>query len=396
MQNHAWIMYLRLILVVRIFLNTLDVIFYDKWFLNMGHKTVLQRLMPHQRTAFLSNFYLILCLNKMAISHYQVCKPDTFESYKSLKLSFTNIQGPRSKLLVVNLSLPRINTLWGGLIERTSSILDEIASKTARIYSFFMRDRLGRLNRFRQFLSEGLFSFTWKRYCNSYSWSFSLYDGGASFWTRLMRIFICFRLALLNIMSYFFFLCRSSYSSLCSFWCISSNIDEVLSIKPSRNVFILGQLNFNRKNWLTYIMKLIDLVNFVCFSISNGLNQMVNVPLQIYDWLLQLFSSELIYLAPFHHTAFDYSCADGDCLCDHLRDVPWEDIYKLCDSAAATEFCQWNQVGIDICIPLLKYQAKSYSSTWFSPVYAAAIAHRNNFLHLQHYNKSSVSKVKFI
>ena len=143
-------------------------------------------------------------------------------------------------------------------------------------------------------------------------------------------------------------------------------------------------------------MKLIDLVNFVCFSISNGLNQMVNVPLQIYDWLLQLFSSELIYLAPFHYTAFDYSCADGDCLCDHLRDVPWEDIFKLCDSAAATEFCQWVQVGIDICIPLLKYQAKSYSSTWFSPAYAAAIAHRNNFLHLQHYNKSSVSKVKFI
>ena len=115
-----------------------------------------------------SNFYFILCLNKMAISHYQVCKPDTFESYKSLKLSFTNIQGPRSKLLVVNLSLPRINTLWGGLIERTSSILDEIASKTARIYSFFMRDRLGRLNGFRQFLCEGLFSFNWKRYCNSF------------------------------------------------------------------------------------------------------------------------------------------------------------------------------------------------------------------------------------
>ena len=76
----------------------------------------------------------------MAISHCQVCKPDTFESYKSLKLSFTNIEGPRSKLLVVNLSLPRLNTLRGGLIERTSSILDEITSKTARIYSFFMRE----------------------------------------------------------------------------------------------------------------------------------------------------------------------------------------------------------------------------------------------------------------
>ena len=29
--------------------------------------------------------------------------------------------------------------------------------------------------------------------------------------------------------------------------------------------------------------------------------------------------------APFHHIAYDYSCADWDGLCDHLRDVPWKD-----------------------------------------------------------------------
>ena len=28
---------------------------------------------------------------------------------------------------------------------------------------------------------------------------------------------------------------------------------------------------------------------------------------------------------PFHRVAYDYSCADWDVLCDHLRDVPWED-----------------------------------------------------------------------
>ena len=28
--------------------------------------------------------------------------------------------------------------------------------------------------------------------------------------------------------------------------------------------------------------------------------------------------------APFHHIAYDYFCADWDCLRDHLRDVPWE------------------------------------------------------------------------
>ena len=46
--------------------------------------------------------------------------------------------------------------------------------------------------------------------------------------------------------------------------------------------------------------------------------------------------------------AYDYSCADWDSLCDHLRDVPWEDIFKL--SASANELCEWVQVGIDVYI----------------------------------------------
>ena len=46
--------------------------------------------------------------------------------------------------------------------------------------------------------------------------------------------------------------------------------------------------------------------------------------------------------APFHHIAYDYSRTDWDGLRDHLRDVPWEDIFKLCASAAASEFCEWN------------------------------------------------------
>ena len=38
--------------------------------------------------------------------------------------------------------------------------------------------------------------------------------------------------------------------------------------------------------------------------------------------------------APFHRIAYDYSLADWDSLCDHLRDVAWEDIFKLGASAA--------------------------------------------------------------
>ena len=41
---------------------------------------------------------------------------------------------------------------------------------------------------------------------------------------------------------------------------------------------------------------------------------------------------------PFHLIADDYSCADWSDLHDHLRDVPWEDVFKLSASSAASEF----------------------------------------------------------
>ena len=52
----------------------------------------------------------------------------------------------------------------------------------------------------------------------------------------------------------------------------------------------------------------------------------------------------------FHRIAYDYSRADWDGLCDHLRDVLWEDIFKLSASAAASDFCEWVRVGIDLYI----------------------------------------------
>ena len=84
-----------------------------------------------------------------------------------------------------------------------------------------------------------------------------------------------------------------------------------------------------------------------------------------------------------------------DGLHDHLRDVPWEDIFKLDAFATASEFCEWVQVGIDLYIPHRKYQVKSHSSPWFSAACAAAIVHRNHFFCLYQQNKSSESKVKF-
>ena len=55
--------------------------------------------------------------------------------------------------------------------------------------------------------------------------------------------------------------------------------------------------------------------------------------------------------APLHRIVYDYSRVDWDGLRDYLRDVPSEDIFKLGASAAASEFCEWVQVGIDVYIP---------------------------------------------
>ena len=81
-------------------------------------------------------------------------------------------------------------------------------------------------------------------------------------------------------------------------------------------------------------------------------------------------------------------------LSDHLKDVPWEDIFRLGACAAASEFCEWVWVGIDAYIPHRKYQVKPHSSPWFSAACAAAIVHRNHFFRLYQKAKSSESKVQ--
>ena len=78
-----------------------------------------------------------------------------------------------------------------------------------------------------------------------------------------------------------------------------------------------------------------------------------------------------------------------------MRDVPWEDIFKLGASAAASEFCEWIWVGIDVYIPHRKHQVKPHSYAWFSASCAAFIVHRNHFFHLYQKGKSSDSIVKF-
>ena len=145
---------------------------------------------------------------------------------------------------------------------------------------------------------------------------------------------------------------------------VSSNIAEVLSINPSANVFVFRDFNVHHKDWLTYSGGT-DSHGELCynFCISSDLIQMVNFPTRIPDCgahspaLLDFFLSSEASIcstvvirplgnsdhavfsvsidfpsnskwdAPFHRIAYDYSCADWDGLCDHLTDVPCEDIF---------------------------------------------------------------------
>ena len=71
------------------------------------------------------------------------------------------------------------------------------------------------------------------------------------------------------------------------------------------------------------------------------------------------------------------SRADWDGLHDHLRDVPWEDIFKLVSFVSGFRL---ELMYISHC----KYKAKPHSSPWFSAACAAAIVHRNHFFCLYH------------
>ena len=180
--------------------------------------------------------------------------------------------------------------------------------------------------------------------------------------------YICFRLELFHLVSYYFFLYRSRFSCLFMvFDVISSDIDEVLSMNPSANVFVLGECKVHFKVWLSYYGET-DKPGELCYnsSISHNLTQMVN----FLDFFLSSeanicstitfpplgdsvvvsisihFPSNSKLEALFHRIAYDYSCAYWDDLLDHLRNVSWEDILKFSASATDRVFCKWNRLKL--------------------------------------------------
>lgn len=245
--------------------------------------------------------------------------------------------------------------------------------------------------------------------------------------------FMCFRLSLIHTTSYVFFLYRSPSTTSCSVLeAVSNSIDKALSLHPSAKIFVFGDFNVHHSNWLKFSNG-IDLPGQSCynFALSHDLSQIVEFPTRIPDCqahrpaLLDLFltsspdncavkplpalgSSDHCVVAvtvdfmvqnkkdaPFHRTVFDYSRADWDGFRDHLRDIPWDNIFEQGVSLAATEFSEWMRIGMDVYVPHRKFQVRPHSSPWFTPACAAAIAHRNHYFNLYQRNKSDAYKTLF-
>ena len=107
------------------------------------------------------------------------------------------------------------------------------------------------------------------------------------------------------------------------------------------------------------------------------------------------YLSDSICDARFYCIAYDYSHAYWNGLHDHLKDLPWENIFRLGASTAACEFNEWIQIRIYVYIPNHKYQVKPHSSSWLSAACVATIVYRNCFSYLYQQNKSPESKGKF-
>ena len=166
----------------------------------------------------------------------KACKPDNFESHNSLKLNFTNIRGLRSNFVDCESFLESNSPNILALCETNLDNSTDSGHFSVRGYLPLIRkDSSTHMHGLAVYVKERL----------PFAWDLSLENSADSY--------LCFRLALLHSVSYFFFLYLSPSSALCTvFDSISSNIDEVLLINPSANVFVFGDFNDHHKDWLTY------------------------------------------------------------------------------------------------------------------------------------------------
>ena len=140
------------------------------------------------------------------------CKPDSFESHNSLKLSFTNIRVFRSNFVDCESFLESNSPDILALCETNLGDSIDCGNVSVRGYLPFIRkDSTTHMHGLAIYVTEGL----------SFARDLSLENSANSY--------LCFRLALLHSVSNFFFIYRSPSLSLCTlFDSISCNIDEAL------------------------------------------------------------------------------------------------------------------------------------------------------------------------
>ena len=162
----------------------------------------------------------------------KACKPDNFESHNSLKLSFTNIRDLRSNFLDCECFLKSNSADILALFE--TNLDDSIDSGNFSVRGYLpliRKDFSTHMHGLAVYVKEGL----------PFAPDLSLENSADSY--------LCFRLAFLHSVPYFFFLYRSPSSSLCTvFNSISSNIDQVFSMNPSANAFVFGDFNVHHKD----------------------------------------------------------------------------------------------------------------------------------------------------
>ena len=154
------------------------------------------------------------------------CKPDTSELHNSLKLSLTNIRGLCLNFVDCESFLESNSPDILALCKTNLDDSIDSASFSVRDYLPLIRkDCTAHMHGLAVYVKKGL--------------PFSVENSGDSY--------LCFRLSLLHSVSYFFFLYRSPSLYICTvFDSIFSNIDELLSISRSSNVFVFGDFNFHR------------------------------------------------------------------------------------------------------------------------------------------------------
>ena len=156
---------------------------YEFW----GSQNLLQGLVSHEVMTYLSVFNQLLTQWIVAILS-KGCKSDNFESYNSLKLSFTNIWGFLSNFVNCEFFLESNSLDILALCETNFDDSSDYGNFSVGYLPLIQKDSINHMYGLAAYVKEGL----------PFPWDLSLDNSAESY--------LCFWLALLHSVSYFFLL----------------------------------------------------------------------------------------------------------------------------------------------------------------------------------------------